>query len=141
MLPIKQPLINGQRKCALFACPGLELTTLFSPTSSVVCIAQWSIPKIIRGRMCSGLAMSPILTVSTGESTLIEKCRGKANNYLSLWDSFRSQIPFLTIFDPNAVIKMVRSLIDTQRHLGWLPDCRMSLCKGNYLVVYSRNKY
>lgn len=25
---------------------------------------------------------------------------------------------------------MVRSLIDTQRHLGWLPDCRMSLCKG-----------
>lgn len=27
---------------------------------------------------------------------------------------------------------MVRSLIDTQRHLGWLPDCRMSLCKGLY---------
>lgn len=25
---------------------------------------------------------------------------------------------------------MIRSLIDTQRHLGWLPDCRMSLCKG-----------
>ncbi|KAJ5767132.1 Alpha-1-2-mannosidase [Penicillium nucicola] len=53
-------------------------------------------------------------------------------NVLCLWDSFRSQIPFLTIFDPNAVIKMVRSLIDTQRHLGWLPDCRMSLCKGNH---------
>jgi hypothetical protein len=25
---------------------------------------------------------------------------------------------------------MVRSLIDTYRHLGWLPDCRMSLNKG-----------
>lgn len=25
---------------------------------------------------------------------------------------------------------MIRSLIDTKRHLGWLPDCRMSLCKG-----------
>lgn len=48
----------------------------------------------------------------------------------SLWDSFRSQIPFLTIFDPSSVTKMIRSLIDTQRHLGWLPDCRMSLCKG-----------
>ncbi|KAJ6102898.1 secreted glycosidase [Penicillium sp. IBT 16267x] len=48
----------------------------------------------------------------------------------SLWDSFRSQIPFLTITDPSAVAQMVRSLIDTQRHLGWLPDCRMSLCKG-----------
>lgn len=24
---------------------------------------------------------------------------------------------------------LIRSLIDTQKHLGWLPDCRMSLCK------------
>jgi len=54
----------------------------------------------------------------------------------SLWDSFRSQIPFLTIFDPSSVAQMIRSLIDTQRHLGWLPDCRMSLCKGanSYLL-------
>jgi putative alpha-1,2-mannosidase len=28
------------------------------------------------------------------------------------------------------VTEMVRSLIDTYRHLGWLPDCRMSLNKG-----------
>ena len=48
----------------------------------------------------------------------------------SLWDSFRSQIPFLTILDPPAVGHMVRSLIDTYVHQGWLPDCRMSLCKG-----------
>jgi len=25
---------------------------------------------------------------------------------------------------------MVRSLIDTYRYTGYLPDCRMSLCKG-----------
>ena len=25
---------------------------------------------------------------------------------------------------------MIRSLIDTQKHLGWLPDCRMSFSKG-----------
>lgn len=25
---------------------------------------------------------------------------------------------------------MVRSLVDTYRHDGWLPDCRMSLCRG-----------
>jgi len=25
---------------------------------------------------------------------------------------------------------MLRSLLDTYKHLGWLPDCRMSLCKG-----------
>jgi putative alpha-1,2-mannosidase len=49
---------------------------------------------------------------------------------LSIWDLFRSQLPFLTITDPEAVAQMVRSLIDTYQHLGWLPDCRMSLNKG-----------
>lgn len=48
----------------------------------------------------------------------------------SLWDSFRSQIPFLTLVDPSSVEEMIRSLIDTYSHLGWLPDCRMSLNKG-----------
>lgn len=31
---------------------------------------------------------------------------------------------------------MIRSLIDTQRHLGWLPDCRMSLCKGTSMILF-----
>lgn len=48
----------------------------------------------------------------------------------SLWDSFRSQLPFLTIVDPAPLSEMLRSLLDTYKHLGWLPDCRMSLCKG-----------
>jgi putative alpha-1,2-mannosidase len=48
----------------------------------------------------------------------------------SIWDQFRSQLPLLTITDPVAVTDMVRSLIDTYRNLGWLPDCRMSLNKG-----------
>lgn len=39
-------------------------------------------------------------------------------------------MPFLTLIDPETVTKIVRSLVDTQQHLGWLPDCRMSLCKG-----------
>lgn len=48
----------------------------------------------------------------------------------SIWDSFRAQHPFLTIIDPVSQSRMVRSLLDTYRHEGWLPDCRMSLCKG-----------
>ncbi|RKF57504.1 putative secreted glycosidase [Erysiphe neolycopersici] len=50
--------------------------------------------------------------------------------YGSIWDLFRSQIPFLIILDPETVTKQIRSLIDTYRHEGYLPDCRMSLCKG-----------
>lgn len=32
--------------------------------------------------------------------------------------------------DPLSQSLMIRSLIDIYRHEGWLPDCRMSLCKG-----------
>ncbi|TPX14021.1 uncharacterized protein E0L32_000415 [Thyridium curvatum] len=70
----------------------------------------------------------------TGENPLWPTGGGAGEPYFDsfycLWDSFRSQIPFLTVLDPAAVAQMVRSLIDTFRHTGWLPDCRMSLCKG-----------
>ncbi|CAI6336903.1 unnamed protein product [Periconia digitata] len=52
------------------------------------------------------------------------------DSFYCLWDSFRSQLPFLTVLDPLAVEHMIRSLIDTYEHEGWLPDCRMSTCKG-----------
>ena len=32
---------------------------------------------------------------------------------------------------------MIRSLIDTYAHQGWLPDCHMSLCKGYTQVTTS----
>ena len=48
----------------------------------------------------------------------------------SIWDSFRTQLPFLAVIDPSQLTRMARSLLDTYKHLGWLPDCRMSLSKG-----------
>ncbi|PWY81993.1 alpha-1,2-mannosidase family protein [Aspergillus heteromorphus CBS 117.55] len=66
----------------------------------------------------------------TGENPLWDSSEPYFDSFYCLWDSFRSQFPFLTIFDPASLSRILRSLIDTQRHLGWLPDCRMSLCKG-----------
>ncbi|KAL8369745.1 hypothetical protein RB595_000197 [Gaeumannomyces hyphopodioides] len=66
----------------------------------------------------------------TGENPLWASGEPYFDSFYCLWDSFRSQIPFLIIVDPSAVAQMVRSLIDTYSNLGWLPDCRMSLCKG-----------
>ncbi|KAF4309949.1 putative Alpha-12-mannosidase [Botryosphaeria dothidea] len=66
----------------------------------------------------------------TGENPLWQSDEPYFDSFYCIWDLFRSQMPFLTIVDPEAVSKMVRSLIDTYRHLGWLPDCRMSLNKG-----------
>jgi predicted alpha-1,2-mannosidase len=66
----------------------------------------------------------------TGENTLWESDEPYFDSFYCLWDAFRSQHPFLTIVDPQAQSRMVRSLLDTFKHEGWLPDCRMSLCKG-----------
>ncbi|CAI7573621.1 uncharacterized protein N7487_007579 [Penicillium crustosum] len=66
----------------------------------------------------------------TGENPLWKSDEPYFDSFYCLWDAFRAQHPFLTIIDPKEQSKMVRSLLDTFKHEGWLPDCRMSLCKG-----------
>ncbi|OWP02854.1 glycoside hydrolase family 92 protein [Marssonina coronariae] len=66
----------------------------------------------------------------TGENPLWESDEPYFDSFYCIWDLFRSQMPFLTVLDPSTVARQIRSLIDTYRHEGWLPDCRMSLCKG-----------
>ena len=59
----------------------------------------------------------------------IQLC-GLDANFHSLWDSFRSQIPFLTVIDTSSVTDMINGLLTIYKAQGWLPDCHMSLCKG-----------
>ncbi|PGG99820.1 hypothetical protein GX51_06112 [Blastomyces parvus] len=66
----------------------------------------------------------------TGENPLWESDEPYYDSFYCIWDSFRTIHPFITILDPHAQVDMVRSLIDIYRHEGWLPDCRMALCKG-----------
>ncbi|KAI8958017.1 glycoside hydrolase family 92 protein [Daldinia sp. FL1419] len=66
----------------------------------------------------------------TGENPIFNTGEPYFDSFYCLWDSFRSQIPFLTLIDPDAVAEMIRSLIDTYRYEGWLPDCRMTFSKG-----------
>ncbi|KAF2106435.1 glycosyl hydrolase family 92-domain-containing protein [Lophiotrema nucula] len=66
----------------------------------------------------------------TGENPNWQSDEPYFDSFYCLWDSFRSQLPFLTINDPAALTDMLRSLIDTYEHEGWLPDCRMTLSKG-----------
>lgn len=39
-------------------------------------------------------------------------------------------MPFLTIFDTDALIEMLQGLLTLYKVQGWLPDCHMSLNKG-----------
>lgn len=52
------------------------------------------------------------------------------DSFYCIWDSYRSIHPFITLVDPLSQTLMVRSLIDIYRFEGYLPDCRMDLCKG-----------
>lgn len=54
------------------------------------------------------------------------------DSFYCIWDSFRSIHPFITLVDPHSQTQMVRSLIDIYQNVGWLPDCRMSFCKGRW---------
>lgn len=66
----------------------------------------------------------------TGENPLWQSSEPYYDSYYCIWDSFRSIHSLITIVDPVSQIRMMQSLIDIYRHEGWLPDCRMSLCKG-----------
>ncbi|KAI1845148.1 hypothetical protein JX266_008695 [Neoarthrinium moseri] len=66
----------------------------------------------------------------TGENPLWDSDEPYYDSYYCIWDSFRSIHPFITLVDPYSQTQMIRSLIDIYRHEGYLPDCRMSLCKG-----------
>jgi putative alpha-1,2-mannosidase len=66
----------------------------------------------------------------TGENPLWNSTEPYFDSFYCIWDSFRSQHPFLTLVDPVEQTRMVRGLIDIFKHEGKLPDCRMSLCKG-----------
>lgn len=66
----------------------------------------------------------------TGENYLWNNSEPYYDSFYCIWDSFRAQHPLVTLMDPRSQTLMVRSLIDTFVHEGYLPDCRMSLCKG-----------
>lgn len=66
----------------------------------------------------------------TGENPHWHSDEPYFDSFYCIWDMWRVQLPFLTILDPLMMSSMVRSLIDTYKHRGWLPDCMMSTCKG-----------
>lgn len=66
----------------------------------------------------------------TGENPLWQSAAPYFDSFYCIWDSFRSDFPFLTLVDPQTLTQMLESLLDTYVHLGWLPDCRMQFCKG-----------
>lgn len=66
----------------------------------------------------------------TGENQLWNSTEPYYDSWYCIWDTFRGVHPFYMLVDTVSQSRMVRSLIDIYKHAGWLPDCRMSFCKG-----------
>lgn len=66
----------------------------------------------------------------TGENQLWDSDEPYFDSWYCLWDTFRVVHPFYMLVDTVSQSRMVRSLLDVFKHEGWLPECRMSFCKG-----------
>ncbi|KAG6916146.1 hypothetical protein DXG01_008297 [Tephrocybe rancida] len=60
----------------------------------------------------------------TGENP---KWTSKEPYYDSLycnWDTYRTLYPLMSLHDPETFARVVRGMVDIQKHEGWLPECR-----------------
>jgi predicted alpha-1,2-mannosidase len=66
----------------------------------------------------------------TGENVWWQSNEPHYEDYYCLWDTFRTLHPLLTLIQPERQRDMVRSMIDTYRHTGWIPDARVAGANG-----------
>ncbi|EUC33640.1 glycoside hydrolase family 92 protein [Bipolaris zeicola 26-R-13] len=66
----------------------------------------------------------------TGENPRWQSTEPYYDSFYCIWDLWRAQLPFLSVLDPGMISVFIRSLLDTYKHRGWLPDCMMSTCSG-----------
>jgi predicted alpha-1,2-mannosidase len=66
----------------------------------------------------------------TGENGWWKSEEPHYEDYYCLWDTFRTLHPLLTLIQTDRQRDMVRSLVDTYRHTGWIPDARVAGANG-----------
>jgi predicted alpha-1,2-mannosidase len=66
----------------------------------------------------------------TGENVWWNSAEPHYEDFYAIWDTFRTHFPLLTLIQPERQRDMVRSLIDTYVHTGWMPDSRIAGANG-----------
>ncbi|KAI6528543.1 hypothetical protein MCOR16_005332 [Pyricularia oryzae] len=66
----------------------------------------------------------------TGENPEWKSTEPYYDDIFTLWDLFRCTSALLHVFQPKVYEEFIRSLIDTWRHEGYLPDARSSFFNG-----------
>ena len=66
----------------------------------------------------------------TGENAWWSSTEPHYEEFYAIWDTFRTHFPLLTLIQPERHRDMVRSLVDTYVHTGWMPDSRIAGANG-----------
>ena len=66
----------------------------------------------------------------SGENVWWQSAEPHYEDFYTVWDTFRTLHPLLTLIEPERQRGMVRSLLDTYGHEGWLPDARIAGATG-----------
>ncbi len=65
-----------------------------------------------------------------GENAWWDSDEPHYEDFYAIWDTFRTHFPLLTLIQPERQRDMVRSLVDTYEHTGWMPDSRIAGANG-----------
>ncbi len=66
----------------------------------------------------------------TGENPGWQSAEPYYDDYYTIWDTYRSSGPLLTLIAPDRQRDLIRSLIDIYRHEGYMPDGRSGNVTG-----------
>jgi predicted alpha-1,2-mannosidase len=69
-------------------------------------------------------------TDHSGENPKWRSAEPYYDDFYTIWDTFRTSGPLLTLIAPDRERDLVRSLVETYRHEGWLPDGRSGNSTG-----------
>ncbi|KXN83542.1 hypothetical protein AN958_01251 [Leucoagaricus sp. SymC.cos] len=60
----------------------------------------------------------------TGENPKWNSTEPYYDSFYCNWDTYRTLYPLMSLHDPATFARIVRGMIDIQKHEGWLPECR-----------------
>lgn len=128
-----QACANAEREIPSYDFDGVvkAAETVWRSKLDVISIEEGGVGSVFPTAFWSGVYRAMISPQDyTGENPLWQSGEPYYDSFYCIWDSFRSIHPLITLLDPHSQTLMVRSLLDIYVHQGWLPDCRMSFCKG-----------
>jgi predicted alpha-1,2-mannosidase len=79
----------------------------------------------------TGLYHAMLMPVDrTGENPLWKSARPSYDDFYALWDTYRTQLPLVTLVDPLRQADIVNALLGIYRYDGYLPDARSGNSNG-----------